>query len=222
MDRVLDRVLYDHEVACRSDIDLMENAIRDARQTTMSGERSSSGLAQGGSLVGGTKRCSVLETAAYNSMRMSLLRWISDREVDGGAGLVDAGVDMHVDVDTSRCNIGSGILVICEHSVPPRVKIVWRCVWLHFLILPSFLSALLIFVLPNRHLDSDGTLPVTDGAVARGPGGKAARKQPPAPGFGPGEGGEDDDDERWGCEQAAGGGTAGSCYKRHAPKRVAL
>ena len=101
------RVLYDSHVSCRSDIDRMESAIRDARSTCASSDR----------LSLGANRCGILETAAYTGMRLSLLRWIADQEEE----------TLETTTRTQlRCHIGSGISVQCSWDRPPRVRISWR------------------------------------------------------------------------------------------------
>ena len=115
--------LFERDIVSRTDIDAMEQAIRDARSTVSS---SSSTL----------KRCGILETSAYMSMRIKLLRWISDYAHGGKKG---DGTNEGV-AEAVRFHIGEGISVRGEYggssSTPPRVQLSWR------------------------HSDNDGTLPM--------------------------------------------------------------
>ena len=114
------QVIYDGEVVSRDDIDTMEEAIRSVRMTSLDKQQR---------VV--TRRCNVLETAAYMSVRFSLLRWISPPSPRGDS-------DAAVDEERISCSIGSGIVLRCTNSPgsPPRVAIVLV------------------------HSDNDGTLPV--------------------------------------------------------------
>lgn len=118
--------LFEREIVSRSDIDSMEEAIRESRSTVSS---SYSAVSQ----AGGMRRCGILETAAYMSMRLKLLRWLADYV--SGDGL-NEGI-----AEAARFHIGEGISVKGEYGGgvsknPPKVVISWR------------------------HSDNDGTLPI--------------------------------------------------------------
>ena len=102
--------LLETDVGCRSDIDRLEQVIRGC--TNASG------------------RCSILETAAYMMVRMTLLRWVSDHE----------GRLQRDENEVMRFHIGGGISIRGEYDrgglTPPRIVVSWR------------------------HGDNDGALPV--------------------------------------------------------------
>jgi hypothetical protein len=116
--------LFEREIVSRSDIDSMEEAIRESRSTVSS---SYSAVSCATTL----RRCGILETAAYMSMRLKLLRWLDDYV--SGDGL-NEGI-----AEAARFHIGEGISVKGEYGGspknPPKVVISWR------------------------HSDNDGTLP---------------------------------------------------------------
>ncbi len=112
--------LFERDILSKTDIDAMEYAIRSIKSTALS----SCPL----------RRCTILETSAYMSMRIKLLRWISDYAHGDGT---NEGV-----AECVRFHIGDGISVRGEYggssSIPPRVS------------------------LSRRHNDNDGTLPILD------------------------------------------------------------
>ncbi len=112
--------LFERDILSKTDIDAMEYAIRSIKSTALSNCP--------------LKRCTILETSAYMSMRIKLLRWISDYAHGDGT---NEGV-----AECVRFHIGDGISVRGEYggssSIPPRVS------------------------LSRRHNDNDGTLPILD------------------------------------------------------------
>ena len=128
-------ILYDAAVRCRADIDAMENAIRHVRTTVSS--QSERLVCQSGAPWTPNRRCNLLETAAYVSMRLTLLRHVSSFEHrnDHGEsvpGLTDAcgkGGAKCSKEEEVVCHIGSGISVRATFPgavQPPHVRIVWK------------------------------------------------------------------------------------------------
>lgn len=126
------QVLYDGEVRCRGDIDAMEDAIRNVRMTALDKQQRIT-----------TRRCNILETAAYMSVRFSLLRWIStlgdpSPPVEEGGTTTSSGGVTSPEEERITCGIGNGIVLRCRKTAgsPPQAKIVLM------------------------HSDNDGTLPI--------------------------------------------------------------
>lgn len=70
--------LFDCAVDCRADIDRLEDAIRQARSTSGAGNNNGCGSSNTTTTAGGGGRCNVLDTVAYTSLRMTLLRWLAE------------------------------------------------------------------------------------------------------------------------------------------------
>ena len=115
------QVLYDSEIQTREDLDGMEEAIRNVRVTMSS---------TSDRLASGTRRCNILDTAAYMAMRLTLLRWVS------AYGNEEPRLEK-----TCMCHIGSGILLRATWpegvGAIANVCIVWR----HSDILPVVTSS---------------------------------------------------------------------------------
>jgi hypothetical protein len=119
-------VLYDNEIRTREDLDEMEEAIRNVRMTMSSASAS------------GTRRCNILETAAYMAMRLTLLRWVSAYGNDDD--------DVPRPQQTCMCHIGNGISLRATwpEGALANVRIIWR------------------------HSDNDGSLPTASKVQPRG------------------------------------------------------
>lgn len=115
----------------------MEEAVRNARSTVYSSSSNNGSL----------KRCNILETSAYMSMRLKLLRWLGDyneQPKNNEEGNNNEGI-----LETVRFHIGEGISIRGEYGdckgLPPKVELTWR------------------------HSDNDGTLPVVAGLETKQP-----------------------------------------------------
>lgn len=117
-------ILYDAPVRCRADIDAMENAIRNVRTTASS--QSEKLVCQSGAPWTPNRRCNLLETSSYVSMRLTLLRNVMefenqnacDEDDDWGDGSAAAPAGSSCcqgkssrEKNEAVCHIGSGISV---------------------------------------------------------------------------------------------------------------
>lgn len=78
--------LFDCAVDCRADIDRLEDAIRQARSTSGAGNNNGCGSSNTTTAGGGGGRCNVLDTVAYTSLRMTLLRWLAEWQHSSSSG----------------------------------------------------------------------------------------------------------------------------------------
>lgn len=125
-------VLYDSEVRCRHDIDVMEDAIRNVRTTASS--QSDRLACQSGAPWTPNRRCNLLETTAYMSMRLALLRSVACYE---SAQTQEGQDNERSQGEEVVCHIGAGISIRATFPLdtseddaacrqPPHVRIVWR------------------------------------------------------------------------------------------------